>query len=219
MYQLPFFLSAFSLLILSCETQRTYYDAAGNEIDPPSESAKNSSLEERFTNTFTMTKNEQGIPTATSKKVSAFQSRLDAARKGEANSIERKSYDGVKAFDRSMRGDEWAKKQLERKKFDSTSQAAFSREMTPDFLQEGRGLIAREQSPLSSSRSSYEGHETSMPRQNHERVRGDYSTADTSGYFAKRREESQAPRVINRDEYIRMTLEESRALMGREGDE
>ncbi len=216
MYQLLLPLTALSLLFLSCETQRTYYDAGGNEIDPPSDKAKSSSLEERFTNTFTMKKNEQGIPMATSKKVSPFQGKLDAARKGQDNTIEKKSYDGVKAFDRSMRGDEWAKKQLDRKTFDTTKQGAYSREMTPDFLKDGKGIIAREDAMLSSSRSAYEGRETSVSRRTHEREQGDYSTTDSSGYFVKKQEQSHAPKVIHRDEYIRMTLEETRAMMGRD---
>ncbi len=215
-------LSLASLCLLSCESQRTYYDAAGNPIDAPDDKPKSSSLEERFTSSFTMKKNKDGVPMAVSKKVSGFQEKINNAREGGNESIERKSYDGVHAFTGAESRSDWRSKTVEKKRYQSDAQSPYSREMTPDFLKDGRGLVARKDANLSSSRSRYDGFVSTSDTDtmgSQEATRSPYSTSDRSGYFVKQQDQAQAPKIIHRDDYIRMTIEESRAMLGRDEDE
>ncbi len=207
------------LCFASCETQRHYFDGEGNEIAPPDDSPKSSSLEERFTSTFTMKKNEEGVPVATSNKVSAFQSKLQSARTDESSSFERKDYEGVREFEGAGLRDAWGEKRVDRREFAGQDKEAYSREMQPDFLKNGSGIISRRDADYSASRSEYEGDFREMDRFSDEGKTGQYAQGDRSQYFDERQQNTPEIKVVSRDEYLRMTIEESRTMMGRDSDD
>ncbi len=215
-----FSVSLLALLSLSsCETQRRYFDASGKEIDAPDYSPKSSSLQDRFTNTFTMKKTADGIPMAVGNKVSSFQSDIDAARSTSKDGLDRKSFDGVREFDGKGRGTDWADRRVTKEEFSDAGKEAYSREMKPDFLNDKTSPFRDKKTSFASNRSNFEGESMQTSRAREEGRGGSYSRDESSHYFEEQRENSPEVRIMSRDEYTHMTLEESRVLMGRDSDE
>ncbi len=208
-----------ALMLSSCETQRRYFDASGNEIDAPDDSPKSSSLQDRYTNTFTMKKTADGIPMAGGNKVSSFQADIDSARSTSKDGLERKSFDGVREFSREGRGNDWADRRVAKEEFGDARKEAYSREMQPDFLNNRSSSYGGKVNSFASNRSGYEGEAMETSRSRDEGRDGSFSRDDSSNYFEEQRANSPEMRVMSRDEYTHMSLEESRTLMGRDSDE
>ncbi len=210
-------LIAFTLLT-SCETQRRYFDAAGNEVDAPDDSPKSSSLEERFTNTFTMKKSADGVPMAAANKVSSFQSDIDSARSTAKDTVDRKSYSGVHEYDTGSRASSWADRRVAKDEFSDAGKESYYREMQPDFMNDKSSPFDGRETSFVSSRSGFEGETMETSRSREEGRSGSFSRDDSSYYFEEQRNNSPEMKVMTRDEYTHMTLEESRALMGRSSE-
>ncbi len=204
------------LLLSSCESQRTYYDEAGNEIAPEGVDAKTQSLEERFTSSFTMKKTEQGVPMATSDKVSSFQGKIDEARGSKDNVFETSEYKDISVFSDADRHSRWDGEHVARKKYAGSHESDISRDLRPDFLDKGRGVEIKEYDTTRGHRSDLENAQSSVELREIEQRRSNMSVADRNAYFEQRAQDYKQPKVINRNEYIRMTMEETRAMLGRD---
>ncbi len=208
--------------LCACESVRTVYDANGKvvtEHEGARERSLNDYFEEEFDSNFSEKQNAHGVPEATSKKVSSYQKDIDAARRedkefttGTFNPGGSGNYNGVqysgagKKFDSSKRFEG----------FSGDSQ--FHTDMRPAFMSENKGI----------SRTAYTGH-TSGDRYSGENSHSDarshiyathnnssISTSTTSGYIETRREKWGKPTIINKGEYYKRTIEETRSLLGRD---
>lgn len=207
--------------LCSCESVRTVYDANGKvvtEHDGARERSLNDYFEEEFDSNFSEKQNAHGVPEATSKKVSSYQKDIDAARRenkefatGAFNPGGSDSYSGIKysgageKFDNSKRFEG----------FSGNSQ--FNTDMRPAFMSQGKG-ISRTNYTAHSSDDRYSGENSNSDARSHIYAthNNSISTSDTSNYIETRREKWGKPTIINKGEYYKRTIEETRSLLGRD---
>ncbi|MBE6418998.1 MAG: hypothetical protein E7031_02590 [Akkermansiaceae bacterium] len=205
----------------SCESVRTVYDENGKvvvERDGARERSLNDYFEEEFDANFTEQKNKDGVPQATSHKVSSYQKDIDAARRGDKeyatgsyNAGGTSSFAGREFSGSSERFDG-------NKRFDGFSgNSQYNTDMRPAFMSESKGV----------ARTAYNGH-SAADRYSAEGANYDasgriyathdsgISTTDTSGYFESRKEKWGKPTIISSREYYKRTIDETRTMLGRD---
>ena len=207
--------------LCSCESVRTVYDENGRvvkERDGARERSLNDYFEEEFDSNFTEQKNKDGVPQATSHKVSSYQKDIDAARRGDKeyatgsyNAGGTSSFAGKQFSGSSDRFDG-------SKRFDGFSgDSAYNTDMRPAFMSESKGVAHTAYTGHSSAdRYSAEGANYDASGRIYATHDSGISTTDTSGYFESRKEKWGKPTIINKGEYYKRTVEETRTMLGRD---
>ncbi len=207
--------------LCSCESVRTVYDENGKivkEHEGARERSLNDYFEEEFDSGFTELKNKDGVPQATSHKVSSYQKDIDAARRNDKQ-YATGTYDagGTSGY-AGKRFSGSAEQFNGSKRYDGFSGTGpYNTDMRPAFMSEGKGV----------AHTPYTGH-SSADRYNAEGISYDangriyathdsgISTTDTSNYFESRKDKWGKPVIINKNEYYKRTIEETRTMLGRE---
>lgn len=208
--------------LCSCESVRTVYDENGKvvkERDGARERSLNDYFEEEFDSNFTESKTKDGVPQATSHKVSSYQKDIDAARRGD-KVYETNAYQGGgglsgyagKSFDGSSTKFDGSKR------FDGFSgDSQYSTDMRPAFMSEGKGVAHTTYTGHSAAdRYRSEGHSYDASGRIYATHDSGISTTDTSNYFESRKEKWGKPTIISNREYYKRTIEETRTMLGRD---
>lgn len=205
-----------SLCYCSCSSERVVYGADG-EVVKERKAGESPSLEARFTGSFNVKKNKDGVPEASSAKVSPFQSQIDAARSADnkdAAGAAGKQFGGRQDIsDLRDKGYGGASTQFNGgKTYEGSNKSAYTADNVPDFMKPGKGL----------ERKDYDKGKVASDTGRQFAGGGTYQTAASptnqeqkSGYFESRRDKTAPPVIMSKDEYQRMTLEESRGMLGR----
>lgn len=200
------------LLLASCESKRTIYNSSGEEVK---ERSKDITLEERFGGSFDVKKNKQGVPEASSQKVSSFQGSIDATRAVGASESGKQF--GGRADISELREKNYGARATEyggTKSYSDSTKSATTADSVPAFMKPGKGIERQDYSAASKhvvdAEASYDAgaaYEKTVSRTNRDQ---------TSNYFEGRRERTEQPVIISRDEYVRKTMEETRGMLGRD---
>ena len=217
-----FLLSGIVLIALaSCKSVRTVYDENGREVkqhEGARERSLNDYFEEEFDSGFSEQKNKDGVPEATSKKVSSFQKDIDAARRGDKeyatgtyNAGGTSSFSGKRFTGSDTKFDS-------SKRFEGFSgDSQYNTDLRPAFMSEGKGVARTPYTGHSSSdRYSAEGNTYDATGRIYATHDSTYSTSDTSGYFESRKDKWGKPTIISNREYYKRTIEETRSMLGRD---
>ncbi len=219
-YPLAFLLLA-GLLLPACESVRTVYDEGGNEVKPnESEGATESDLfaayEKRFNESFSEKRNEQGVPEATSRRVSSFQKELDNAREADTP-FASKSYDGVK--ESNIGGKTYAGTKLydASKTYEGSGvRSSITQDMKPDFMNENRGIAHRDYTGGISERNKYEGTYTDDAGHSYGTHASQYRREQESGYFESHRHDTPAPPIYDHRSAQSKEIMNIRNILGRD---
>lgn len=208
--------------LCSCESVRTVYDENGKEVKEHQgarERSLNDYFEEEFDSNFTEKKNKDGVPQATSHKVSSYQKDIDAARRGDKE-FATGAYQGGGGLSgyAGKRFDGSSTKFDNSKRFDGFSgDSQYSTDMRPAFMSESKGVARTDYSGHSSAdRYSSEGHAYDASGRIYATHNSGISTSDTSNYFESRKEKWGKPTIISNREYYKRTIEETRTMLGRD---
>lgn len=213
------------LCLPACETVRTVYDDSGNEIQEHSGGER--SLEDYLAGSFdkevSRKKNEDGVPESVSNKVSSYQKHLDNARK-DTTTYSTGSYDGLKTLDRN-KSYEGANKAFDRgTPFSGTfANSTYSKDLRPDFMSDSKGIYGREDTYGDASFADRaDGDGRAYDAFGIENIYGtnpsDISRDATSGYYESRKNKTPQPRIIDRQDYYKKSIFETRALLGRDNE-
>lgn len=216
---------AFTALLLaalcSCESVRTVYDENGKvvkEHEGARERSLNDYFEEEFDSNFTEQKNKDGVPQATSHKVSSYQKDIDAARRGDKE-YATGTYDigGTSGF-AGKRFSGSAERFEGSKRYNGFSaDSPYNKDLRPAFMSESKGVARTAYTGHSSGdRYSAEGTNYDASGRIYATHDSGISTSDTSGYFESRKNKWGKPTIINKNEYYKRTIEETRTMLGRD---
>lgn len=210
-------LMSLALLCASCSSERTVYGPDGAVVRDRAP-GDNSSLEERFTGSFKVRKNKDGVPEASSTRVSPFQSQIDAAREagqGDAAAVAGKQFGGRQDIsDLRDRGYAGAGNQFTgSKSYAGSGKSAYTPDKVPDFLKPGKGLERKDYAKGAEVHDADRQHEAAAA---YAKVVSPTTPSQTSGYIESRRDKTPPPVIMSREDYQRMSLEESRGLLGRD---
>lgn len=210
------------LTFTSCQTVRTVYDESGNEVKEREGGER--SLEDYMSETFdrdvTRKKNDEGVPESSSTKVSRYQSALDNARR-DSTTFSTGSYNGLRSYGGTGRYAE-ANRTFDRgEAFSGTHEnTEYRTDLRPAFMSDTRGVFSRDDAygVSSASRASADGRANAAysTSNTYSTSRSNISRNTTSGYYESRLNNFPRPRIINRDEYYRRTIEETRTMLGRD---
>lgn len=209
------------MLLSACETIRTVYDEDGKVVSEHAGGEKDITdhFEKSFDSSFSVKKNDKGIPQAVSNRVSRFQKDLDEARRSDSV-YSTSSYAGTD--DRSVERMEFAgagKAYSVHEAYTGSRGEAINKDLHPAFATSSRGLYSTADSyDAENARSALEGMRSTMAGGRYSTSESSYSTDDTSGYIESRRDNTPPPRVFSREQYYRKTIDDTRALLGREND-
>lgn len=219
-----FLLSAVLICALaSCESVRTVYDENGRvveERDGARERSLNDYFEDEFDSNFSEKKNKHGVPESTSKKVSSFQKDIDAARRGDKEFSTGTYNPGGSSSYAGKRFGDYSGEYSGNKRYEGVSaNTTINQELRPAFMSEGKGISRAENvysGHGSGDRYTGEGSHYDARERIYATQDSRYSTSDTSGYFESRKNKWGQPSIINKDDYYRRTIEETRGLLGRD---
>lgn len=209
--------------LAACKSVRTVYDENGREVkehDGARERSLNDYFEEEFDSNFSEKKNADGVPEATSKKVSRFQKDIDAARRDDKEfATGTLSIGGSSSFDGKRFSD--SNTQFSgSKRFDGYSkESAYNSDLRPAFMSEGKGLTRTDNvygAVNASNRYASEGNNYDARGKIYATHDNGISTSDTSGYFESRKDKWGKPTIISNREYYKRTIEETRSMLGRD---
>lgn len=210
-----------TLALSSCKSVRTVYDENGKVVKE-SEGANftdiHSHMEKQWGDSFSEKKNAEGVPEATSSKVSSFQKELDAARRNDKEFLTG-DWNGRK--DAGLRGmvyDADGRAFGEGKRYETFSSSAYTTSMTPDFLKSGRGLTpSEEQGALGGQTSGLAGRYNDARSMTYEPGgAAPYSRETESGYFESRRHNAKEPVIVNYRDYYQRGVQDIRGILGRD---
>ena len=209
--------------LASCKSVRTVYDENGRQVkehDGARERSLNDYFDEEFDANFSEKRNADGVPEATSKKVSRFQKDIDAARRDDKEYATGTYTAGGSSSYSGKRFSESTTQFSGSKRFDGYSkESAYNSDLRPAFMSEGKGLSRTDNvygAISSSNRYDAEGNNYDARGKIYATHNNDISTSDTSGYFESRKEKWGKPTIINKGEYYKRTVEETRGLLGRD---
>ena len=214
-------LSCILLGLCACESVRTVYDEFGNEVKEKEsgggEKDLSAHLEEKWNNSFSVKKNDQGIPQAVSNRVSSFQKDLDEAG-GTSKQFFTKNYDGAERSDvYSMNFAGADKKYGVKEAYTGGMGERIDKELHPAFASSGKGIYSTADSyARADSRYAREGVSSPSADSRYATQESFYNGQEEHGYFESRRESMPAPRVISRGEYYQKSIEETRMMLGRD---
>lgn len=217
-------LSTFLLLSLcACESVRTVYDENGRVVDdrPKSgESDLTAHFEDEFNAAFAEEK-VNGVPTATSKRVSAYQKKLDAARREDKEYLTH-DYKG-NLGETNLRGtlySEDGKRWGGNKRMDKSERQAYNTLQRPDFMNETHGISHSSRNGANdASRMETEEHELGERASRFSTNASRYHTTDPNYYVAERRDKTPQPQITDFREYYRQSIKSTRALLNRDNVE
>lgn len=216
-------LLALGCCLMACESVRTVDGEPVKEsernADINDESAMMAAAERRFGSGFKTKKGVNGLPEATSDRVSSFQGKIDTARSG-GKTFGTKSYDGATGSsgwrDKGFSGGN--KSFAGGKNFAHNGKGSpLSRDLRPDFMGDGRGLsrkgndnfVARSAAETKARATGFDGDYARTGRSRYGKV-GD------SAYFEGRRNNTPPPEIKNyRDPEVRATIQDTRSMLGR----
>lgn len=206
-----------ALALSACQSVRTVYDEFGNEVhesEPGKETDIMSRFEDRMDSSFSLKKNDEGVPEAVSNRVSRYQKDLENAR-GKDMRFGTSRYGSVGESNFAGRGFDGRKSFEGGKSYEGGKASSYSKDLRPDFMNDSRGL-AHESYSESSSRSFLEGR--SMSGMDGEFITNpsQYRRETESGYFESRRENTPAPPVRNYRDYYNKEIMNTRAILGRD---
>ncbi|MBQ3526649.1 MAG: hypothetical protein IJA63_10275 [Akkermansia sp.] len=216
-------LSAVTLLALaSCKSVRTVYDENGKvvtETDGARQRSLNDYFTDEFDSRFSEKKNKDGVPEAASAKVSRYQKDIDAARRND-KTYTTDTYNPGGASSYAGKAYAAGRSDVKDKRYSGThGSSAFSRDMRPDFMNEGRGISRTDnpyQGPHFDSRYGGEGATNNARDSRYTTSRSSVSTSDSNNYVEGRRNKYGKPRIIGKDDYYRRTIEDTRTMLGRD---
>lgn len=207
----------------ACHSVRTVYDANGKvveEHDGATESDLNARLEGEFNAAFSEEK-KNGVPTATSHRVSRFQKALDEAQRqdkvfstgaykdGKTLSLREESFSGQ---EKRFAG--------ETRRRNKESREAYSRELRPDFMNESHGISSSQRYAAdSAARRGASTDET----QDFAAIYATHAAAEQrdtpAAYIEGRRNKTPQPTIIDSRDYYRQSIHSTRSLLGRDRSE
>ncbi|MCQ2365322.1 MAG: hypothetical protein MJ051_07205 [Akkermansia sp.] len=212
-----------ALLLLSlcaCESVRTVYDENGRVVDdrPKSgESDLSAHFEDEFNAAFTEEK-VNGVPTATSKRVSSYQKKLDSARREDKEFITH-DYKG-NLGETNLRGTlftEDGKRWDGSKRMAKSDREAYSTLVRPDFMNETHGISHNSRNSANdASRMETGEHELGERASRFSTNASRYHTTDPDYYVAERRDKTPQPEITDFREYYRQSIKSTRALLNRD---
>lgn len=218
------FLPSFLLFSLcACEPVRTVYDANGRVVDDRpknGESDLSAHFEDEFNAAFSE-KKVNGVPTATSQRVSVYQKKLDAARRADKEFLTH-DYEGkvgeINLRDSLFRGGD--KRWAGNKRLPGTDRQAYSTLQRPDFMNETHGIShSSRSSEDASSRMATAEHELGEHASRYATNASRYHTTDPDYYIASRRDRTPPPKITDFREYYRQGIMSTRALLNRDNAE
>lgn len=211
------------LLLSACESVRTVYDRDGREVEEH-EGATQSDLTSRFQGEFNAAFRENrdanGVPQATSGRVSSFQSALDNSRRNNNEYLTQEygaatrndSRNVIYAGSNARYAGEDNRRERERR-------MAYGNNLRPDFMNETHGIShSQRYGPDASSRSSMDGVAASRAAgsSSYSGQSAGYSHTDSNSYVENRRNKTPQPQITNFREYYRQTINSTRSLLGRD---
>lgn len=209
--------------LCACEPVRTVYDENGRVVDDRpknGESDLSSHFEDEFNAAFTEEK-VNGVPTATSKRVSAYQKKLDAARREDKEYLTH-DYKG-KLGETNLRGtlfSEDGKRWDGNKRMAKSDRQAYSTLARPDFMNETHGISHNSRNGANdASRMEAGEHELGEHASRYSTNASRYHTADPNYYVAERRDKTPQPQITDFREYYRQSIKSTRALLNRDNAE
>lgn len=212
------------LMLCACGSVRTVYDEFGNEVKESGggggEKDLTAHMEEKWSNSFSEKKNEQGIPQAVSNRVSSFQKELDGARSADKE-FYTKSYEGASTGDvYSMRFSGAGKQYGAKEAYTGGMGARIDKELHPAFAGASKGIYSTsDRYAKGGSRYGREGAGSADSGKSYLTGESYYSRRMEDGYFESRRDSLPPPRVMSRGEYYQKSIDETRTLLGRDKDE
>ncbi|MGN0837033.1 MAG: hypothetical protein ACI4OS_06285 [Akkermansia sp.] len=207
----------------ACHSVRTVYDANGKvveEHDGATESDLNARLEGEFNAAFSEEK-KNGVPTATSRRVSRFQKALDEAQREDKVFATGSFKDGKQL---SLRDESFTGRDKrfvsEGQRRDKESREAYSRELRPDFMNESHGISSSQRYGAdSAARRGAATDET----QDFATVYATHAAAEQrdtpAAYIEERRHKTPQPTIIDSRDYYRQSIRSTRSLLGRDRTE
>ncbi len=212
-----------SVLVLpACESVRTVYDEDGKvvtEDDTPgaNETDLVSAFEKRFDTAFSEKRNAQGVPEASSQRVSSFQKELDRARSTEEDGYSTKLFGGLKRDDSRDRSYSGVKDFGGNKQFaDGELRSRFSTDNRPDFMNENRGLAHKDYEGGKAVRYMGEGSRSDDAGRVYDTPESRYQTDQQSGYFESRRNDTPAPPIYDHRDVHTREIMNIRNILGRD---
>lgn len=207
------------LLLCSCQTVRTVYDENGHVVDPDAPGGEKDlyeHLNKQFNDSFSTKKGEDGIPITSSNKVSSYQRKRDESGRLDKE-FSTSEYAGGREAYSTMRFSDQGKVYSTKEAYTGDFGKRMEKELHPDFVKSSRGLYSTD--------ATYTGSNLRSPLQDRKSADKDtvfptsaapFSRESTSGYVETRRDLTPPPRVYTRDEYYGKSIEETRALLGRD---
>lgn len=220
MIRLQMLLMLMFLTLCACKTVRTVYDEAGNVVEPDSgsggEKDLTAHLEKQFNTSFSTKKTEDGVPLSVSDKVSRYQRDIDEARRMEKD-YHTEAYSGAKDEAYTMSFSEAGKTFSTSEAYTGGLGKRFERDLHPAFATPTRGVYGSDdmfgQGDLRSAAERLIHPEVGRVYRTEE---SSFSRDSLSGYVETRREKTPQPRVFSRDQYQRKTIDDTRAMLGRD---
>lgn len=210
------------LLLAACDSVRTVYDEFGNvvtEQERPAGGEKDitAHMQEKWSASFSEQKNAQGVPVAVSNRVSPFQKKLDVAT-GTDKQFFTKSYAGADTGD--VYATSYAGADKKYTAGEAYTGSRIDKELHPAFAGEGRGLYSTADSfAAASSRYGLESQPSPGSSKRYATSESYYSREMESGYIESRRGNTPPPRVMTRGEYYQKSVQDTRAMLGRDSAE
>lgn len=209
------------LMMSACESVRTVYDEGGNVVEEQESSGGETDLsarlEKQFNSSFSTKKTEDGVPLSVSNKVSRYQRDIDESRRMEKD-FHTEAFGGAKEDFYTMSFAGADKSFTPAEAYSGGLGKRIERDLHPDFATPSRGIFGTddlfaEHDRRASGEGSSFGDAARVYGGTHRSV---YSREASSGYVETRRDRTPPPRIISRDQYQRKTIDETRALLGRD---
>lgn len=216
-----------SLLLLfalcACESVRTVYDENGRVVDDSPKKGE-SDLSSHFENEFNAAFSEEkvnGVPTATSKRVSSYQKKLDAARREDKEFLTHDYKGNLGETNlRSTLYSEDGKRWDGSKRMAKSDRQAYNTLQRPDFMNETHGISHNTRNSANeASRMETGEHELGDRASRFSTNASRYHTTDPDYYVAERRDKTPQPGITDFREYYRQSIRSTRQLLNRDNAE
>lgn len=209
------------LLLCACEPVRTVYDENGrvvNDAPKKGESDLTAHFEDEFNAAFSEEK-INGVPTSTSKRVSTYQKKLDAARRDDKVFLTHDYKGDLSRSDlRSTLYDADGKRwEGGNKRLSKSDKQAYSTAMRPDFMNETHGIShSTRHGADDADRNNARDRELDEHASRYSVNASRYHTTDPNYYVAERRDKTPQPQITDFRDYYRQSIKSTRALLNRD---
>lgn len=209
-------------MLPSCESVRTVYDENGREVKesaPGQEKDLQAHFDEQLDASFSEKRTKDGVPQATSHKVSRFQKQIDEARRSNEHFSTNRFQDMKRNDSRSVIFDASARSEDRNKRYSGLSSYPIADDLRPDFMNETHGISHSHSFTGSGTRSPIQGASSEDSGRTYSTRASDYTTSTTSGYVESRRRPQEEPRIMDYRDYYRKSIQETRTMLGRDKEE